>query len=307
MARTVDANPWRETPLSMKQLIPLLSLFLIACHSAPKSESKVIYVSIAPLKYVVEQIADSTARSEVLVPETSSPESFEPTIQQVRDLANASMYITTGLLDFERALAAKIPEIAPQTAIVNLSEGIDVLEGSCSHNHGTDDAHGGHGVDPHIWLSPRLVAGMGQAIAARLGSLHPQSASVYDNRAKLLAQRIDSLDNHIQQQLSQAKRRSFAIGHTSLSYFAQDYGLEQIAVEVDGKEPSVKAMKALIDTLQGRGVRTVLYQLQTSDAAARTIARELPGGRAVVFDPMSEAWLENMYRLADTLQVILNE
>ena len=74
---------------------------------------------------------------------------------------------------------------------------------------------------------------MGQAIAAHLGSLHPQSASVYDNRAKLLAQRIDSLDNHIQQQLSRAKRRSFAIGHTSLSYFAQDYGLEQIAVEVE--------------------------------------------------------------------------
>lgn len=291
----------------MKQLIPILSLFLIACHSAPKSDAEVIYVSIAPLKYVVEQIADSATRIEVLVPETSSPESFEPTIQQVRDLANASVYVTTGLLDFERALAAKIPEIAPKTATVNLSEGIEVLEGSCGHNHETDASHGGHGADPHIWLSPRIVAGMGQQIARQLGELHPESAAMYDNRAKLLAQRIDSLDRHIRQQLSHVKRRSFAIGHTSLSYYARDYGLEQIAVEVDGKEPSVKAMKALIDTLQQRGIRSVFYQLQTSDAAARTIARELPDGRAVVFDPMAEAWMENMYRLADTLQVILNE
>lgn len=307
MARTVDANSWRETLLSMKQLIPILSLFLIACSSTPKSDSEVIYVSIAPLKYVVEQIADSGARIEVLVPETSSPESFEPTIQQIRDLTRASMYVTTGLLDFERALAVKIPEIAPQTSVVNLSEGIEVLEGSCSHDHSTDNAHAGHGVDPHIWLSPRLVAGMGEQIAAQLGALHPQSKAVYAERAALLTQRIDSLDNHIQQQLQGSQRRAFAIGHTSLSYFARDYGLEQIAIEVDGKEPSVKAMKTLIDTLQGRGVRTVLYQLQTSDAAARTIARELPGGRAVVFDPMSEAWMANMYRLADTLQVILNE
>lgn len=288
----------------MKRIIPLLTLFLIGCGQTSEPEDEVIYVSIAPLKYVVEQIADSGTRIEVLVPETTSPESYEPTVQQIKALSNARAYISTGLIDFERALYDKIRDIAPNTAVVNFSNDVDVLAGDCSHRRGD---HHGHGIDPHIWLSPEIVSGMGYQVAGLLTRFRPDSASIYKERADLFKGRVDSLDRYIRRALSGAKRNDFAIGHTSLTYFADDYGLNQIAVEVDGKEPSVKTMKQLVDSLQKMGVKAVLFQRQTSDAAARTIARELPGGRAVEFDPLAPDWMDNMYRLADSLRVILND
>lgn len=287
----------------MKILTILISLFLISCTHSTKPAGEVIYVSIAPLKYVVKQIADSGTRIEVLVPETTSPESYEPTVQQIKALSTAQAYISTGLIDFEQALEGKIREIAPNTVYLNLSEGVDVLEGTCSHGHAGHD----HGIDPHIWLSPRLVKDMAIRTATLFGQFYPDSATVYEKRAAVFSQRIDSLDTYIRQALDGSKRKEFAIGHTSLTYFADDYGLEQIAIEADGKEPSVKAMKQLVDSLQKSGLKAVLYQRQTSDAAARTIARELPGGRAVEFDPLAPDWMENMSRLTDSLQVILNE
>lgn len=287
----------------MKGIITILTLFLIGCGQVPKPEDKVIYVSIAPLKYVVEQIADSGTRIEVLVPETTSPESYEPTVQQIKALSNARAYISTGLIDFEQALSDKIRDIAPNTVLVDLSKDVAVLKGGCSHN---SDGHS-HGIDPHIWLSPEIVSGMGYQISGLLSQFSPDSASVYKERADLFKGCVDSLDRYIRLALAGAKRNDFAIGHTSLTYFADDYGLNQIAIEVDGKEPSVKAMKQLVDSLQRMGVKAVLFQRQTSDAAARTIARELPGGRAVEFDPLAPDWMKNMYRLTDSLQVILND
>lgn len=287
----------------MKNIITILTLFLIGCGDVSKPEDEVIYVSIAPLKYVVEQIADSSTKIEVLVPETTSPESYEPTVQQIKALSNARAYISTGLIDFEHALSGKIRDIAPNTALLDLSKGVDVLEGVCGHN---GDGHS-HGIDPHIWLSPEIVSGMGYQISGLLAQFQPDSASVYQERADLFKWRVDSLDRYIRRTLSGAKRNDFAIGHTSLTYFADDYGLNQIAIEVDGKEPSVKAMKLLVDSLQNMGIKAVLFQRQTSDAAARTIARELPDGRAVEFDPLAPDWMNNMYRLTDSLQVILND
>ena len=287
----------------MKRLIPIISLLLVACGQSSKPKDEAIFVSIAPLRYVVAQIAGPDTRIEVLVPETTSPESYEPTVQQIKALADAPLYISTGLIDFEQALSAKISDIAPNTIMLDLSEDVETVASHCSHGH--DDHH--HGVDPHIWLSPRIVKQMSNRISTQLQHLHPDSAQVYRQRAEQFAAQIDSLDDHIRQTLDGAQRNSFAIGHTSLTYFANDYGLRQIAIENEGKEPSVKTMKQLVDSLQRLGVKGVLYQRQTSDAAAQTIARELPGGHAVEFDPLAPDWLANMYRLTDSLQVILNE
>lgn len=291
----------------MNKFILILSLFLVGCHTLPESKKQVVFVSIAPLKYVVEQILDTAAfRVEVLVPETASPESYEPTVQQIRRLADAQACISVGLIDFEQVLAGKIEAIAPNTAQLNLAAS-DPVDG-WGQSEPLRQQHGHHhAYDPHIWLSPQRVGRMGREIAAFLGELHPDSASVYQARAGHFAERIDTLDRYIRQAVSGAGRKGFAIGHPSLGYFADDYGLQQIVIEEEGKEPSVQRMKQLSDSLRRQGIRTILYQRQTSDAAARTIARELTGGRTTVFDPLAENWAENLHRLADTLQVILNE
>lgn len=288
-------------------LLPLVIMsFLISCGSSGSKQHHTIYVSIAPLKYVVEQIADPGTIIEVLVPETSSPESYEPTPKQIQELTSAPVYVSTGLIDFELTLEEKIRELSPNTIYLNLSQGIEVMPGDCGHTTHVPGIHY-HSVDPHIWLSPKIMTQMGYKTAHLLSQLDPDKADIYKTRADQLAAQIESLDHYIKENLKDTKRRKFAIGHTSLTYFAKDYGLEQIAVETDGKEPSAKAIKHLIDSLQQLGVKAVFYQQQNSDATVKAVARELPGGRAMEYDPLAEDWLTNMYRLADSLRVVLND
>lgn len=278
----------------------LFLLFLTGCTTLIQPREEVIFVSIPPLRYVVGQIVDTTTtRIEVFVPETSSPESYEPTVLQIRRLADASGYVSTGLIDFEQVLAGQIGEVAPKTPMLDLSEHLSATA--------TDHHHGEGAADPHVWLSPRRIDSIGREVARFLGELRPDSAQLYRERAERFSKRIDTLDRYIRSVVSGSVRNEFAIGHTSLTYFADDYGLRQIAIEEHGKEPSVRQMKLLADSLRALGVKAVLYQRQTSDAAARAIARELPDGQAVEFDPLAENWMKNMYRLADTLHVILNE
>lgn len=267
-----------------------------------KTHDKTIFVSIAPLKYIVEQIADPNTEIQILVPETTSPESYEPTVQQIKQLSTAQAYISIGLIDFEQALASKITDLAPKTAYLDLSAGVDVAEGSCSH----EDSHHHHGVDPHIWLSPKIVRGFSIKVAALLSEINPDSADVYTARSAKFIASIDSLDSHIAASLKTSKRKTFAIGHPSLTYFARDYNLHQIAIEVDGKEPSAHTISQIVDSLRSRQVNIVLFQRQTSDAAAQTIAREIRG-RAIEFDPLATNWKNNLYKLTDTIQMILND
>lgn len=285
----------------MNRIILSFLLFTTSCTTSFKPKNQSIFVSIVPLKYIVEQIVAPGSSVEVLAPETASPESYEPTVRQIQALADARAYITTGLIDFEQTLLEKIPEAAPKTPVCNVSQPIELLHIAQSEKH----AH--EGIDPHIWLSPRRVAVIGKEVADFLGKLEPDSAAIYRQRAEIFAARIDTLDHRFQRVAQEAKRKQFAIGHTALTYFADDYGLQQIAVEADGKEPSAMNIKQLVDSLQKADIRTVFFQPQTSDAATRAIVRELPNGRAIEFDPLAAEWMDNMSRLADSLQVILNE
>ena len=277
----------------MNRIILLFLLITTSCTTSFKPKDQSIFVSIVPLKYIVEQIVAPGSSVEVLAPETASPESYEPTVRQIQALADARAYITTGLIDFEQILLEKIPEAAPKTPVCNVSQPLELLHIAQKH--------------AHIWLSPRRVAVIGKEVADFLGKLEPDSAAIYRQRAEIFAARIDTLDHRFQRVAQEAKRKQFAIGHTALTYFADDYGLQQIAVEADGKEPSAMNIKQLVDSLQKADIRTVFFQPQTSDAATRAIVRELPNGRAIEFDPLAAEWMDNMSRLADSLQVILNE
>lgn len=272
-----------------------------SCMQSTPTRENIIYVSIAPLKYVVEQIADSSVIVEVLVPETTSPESYEPTMQQIRELSKSKAYISIGLIDFEQVLANNIKGIAPNTTYINLSDGVKIVEGTCSHG----DKDHKHGIDPHIWLSPKVLRLMGEKVADYMSQINPESALQYQSNLCAYIRSVDSLDKYISTSLDSATQRTFAIGHPSLTYYAADYNLQQIAIEVDGKEPSVKAMRHIIEDLKRKQVKTILFQRQTSDAAAQTIASEI-GGHALEFDPMEQDVVRNLYRLTDTLNSILN-
>lgn len=270
---------------------PFLLLF-IACSGAKSEHKKSIYVSIAPLAYLVEQIVDTTFEVEILVPETTSPETFEPTSAQIQKLSASKAYFNIGLIDFEVELNKTIAQLASSLVMVDLSEGVQTIEGTCSH---ATHSHA-HGVDPHTWLSPRFMRQFAQRIALEVSRMDPDNSDIYSARLNILLSRIDSLDSFI----SSSNLTPFAISHPSLSYYARDYEVSQIAIEVDGKEPTIAQMKELIDRLKGAKITKIFYQKQTSSAAAQTIADEI-GVPIIEFDPLEKNWIDNLRRITQEI------
>lgn len=228
-----------------------LSLFATGCTSSTRQTDKErLYVSILPLRSLIEQIVGDDFKVDVLVPAGASPESFEPTPRQYVALNRSKLVFNVGLIDFEQNLLRDFPD---REKLVNLSRGIRLLEGSCAHGHtheptGKARASEGHahGIDPHIWTSPRALKQMAANAYDALRTSFPDSVRYTENYEKLLV-RLDSLDTACAEALRQANVHTIVIYHPALTYYAADYGLEQLAVEHDGKEPSARHLARLIE------------------------------------------------------------
>ena len=96
------------------------------------------------------------------------------------------------------------------------------------------------------------------------------------------------------------KTRHFLVFHPSWAYFARDYGLEQVSIEVDGKSPRPMDLARTIARAREMGVRTVFVQKQFDTAAAEVVAREIRG-RVAPLDPLSEDWPGNLLAVARAL------
>ncbi|MBO5686405.1 MAG: zinc ABC transporter substrate-binding protein, partial [Alistipes sp.] len=188
----------------------------------------------------------------------------------------------TGLIDFEQSLLTKIDH---QEKLANLHEGIELLAGSCSHHHSHKHPHH-HGIDPHIWTSPRALQQMAATMYATIHAAYPDSVRYTANYERLQAQLI-ALDQRTEEQIAESGIRSFVVYHPALTYYARDYGLTQEAIEQEGKEPSARQLAALIRKARSEGVRTILYQRQFPRSSVETLAADIDA-QAIEFDPLAE-------------------
>lgn len=269
----------------MKRYLLYIALILSAagCSPKPTADEPTIYVTIAPLRSVVERIVGDDFSIEVLVPAGASPETFEPSARQYVALNEARWIFSTGLIDFETTLLHRLEN---QTKIINLSEGIDLIAGSCSHAHHHHDGHHHHGVDPHIWTSPRALKQMAENSYRAIAAAYPDSIKYAENFARLSAD-IEALDKRTEAALQQAEVKMVVVYHPALTYYARDYGLRQEAIEQEGKEPSARALARLIAMGREAGVEHILYQRQYPRSVVETVARDM-GAEAVEFDPLGE-------------------
>ncbi len=273
----------------------LIAGFLSACSPQPASQEKTLYVSILPIRSLVKEIVGEDFRIEVLVPPGASPETFEPTPRQFIGLNEAQLVFNVGLLEFETALLDKIED---RTKIVDLSRGIVRIEGSCAHagRNGSDHAHG---VDPHVWTSPRALQRMAENAYEAIHARWPDSAKYTANHARL-QEELRQLDLRTAEKIARSGIRYFIIYHPALTYYARDYGLRQEAVEADGKEPSAKRLTALIRQARKDGIGRILYQNQFPVSVVETIARDI-GAECAEIDPLREDAIANIDSITDLI------
>lgn len=271
----------------------ILTSLLCSCNTPTETDSKkTIYVTIAPLRAIVEEVTDGDYNVEILVPKGASPETFEPTVSDLIALNDAEQIFSIGLINFEQSLVGSVKE---RNKVVNLSQGIKPLAGSCSHcNH----AHA-HGIDPHIWTSPRALQRVVENIGLAMHRIAPDSVKYRDNAYKLL-HKLNKLDSLCNNNIKTNGVAAIMIYHPAFTYYAKDYAIEQISVEQDGKEPSPRQLTALVERARQHNITKLLIQPQYSKDKLQPLASEC-GAEIVEIDPLSEDIIAEIERVTNII------
>ncbi|MCZ7586762.1 MAG: zinc ABC transporter substrate-binding protein [Deltaproteobacteria bacterium] len=161
--------------------------------------------------------------------------------------------------------------------------------------------HGEHdGDDPHRWLDPLEGRRMATAVRDVLRAVDAANADVYDAGWRALVERIDAADAANKKRLAAFRGREFYVYHPALGHFGARYGLQQIALEHEEKEPSARQLARWIDRAKQHGVRVLFVQPQFPKRTAMTVARSL-GAELVEVDPLARDYAANLERLGEAV------
>lgn len=294
----------------------LLATILIAsCKPGSKTNNRsegkqVITVTLEPLRYLTEAIAGDRFTVVSMIPKGTSPETYDPTPQQLVELARSKAYFRIGYIGFEQTWTDKLTDNAPHLQFFDMSQGVDLIyDNTHVHHHTANEKEHQHaiGVEPHIWnsaVNAQIIAGN---ILSAIRNIDKGNEDFYLERYNTLCRKIEHTDSLIRQTLATpGADHAFMIYHPALSYFARDYGLHQIPIEAGGKEPSPAHLKALIDTCSSENVHVIFVQPEFDRRNAELIAQQT-GTRVVDINPLSYDWETEMLNIAQALNPMKNQ
>ena len=280
-----------------------------------RAEPVPVFVSIVPQKYFVHKIGGDLIKVMVMVKPGASPATYEPRPNQMVALSEARIYCAIGV-PFERAWLKKITAANPKMLVVHTEKGIKKRPMKAHHhedgNHETfEKGRGGPAddhqriMDPHIWLSPPLVKIQARNILNAFLSVDATNGNIYKSNYNKFIMELDALDAHIRGIFAgKGESAAFMAFHPAWGYFAQTYGLEQIAVEMEGKEPKPADLKDLIQDARARGIKVIFVQPEFSTRSANAIATAI-GGEVVLANPLAPDWADNLKEMASKIRAAL--
>jgi zinc transport system substrate-binding protein len=291
----------------MQRIIILITfLFLIAglnsCNSGfRKNGDAIVSASILPLEYFIDRLTGGNLDVNVMVPPGSSHATYSPTTAQFKKLSDSGIYFRIGHLGYEQAWIGRLQEINPDMRVVNLSEGLELIRGE-EIDHG-DHVHEG-GIDPHIWMSPAVMLNMLPTIKNAIIEVYPSMAEEVSMNYEALYNDIARLDAEMKVLTASLTHRRFMIFHPALSYMARDYGLEQIAVERGGKEPSPAMLSHIIREARQHEIPVIFIQQEFDLRSAQLISQETEAA-LVQINPLDYEWQQSMEELMQVLKTYL--
>lgn len=279
----------------MKTLFSLLFLLLSSILPLDALTHSVI-VSVAPHKYFIEKIAGDTLKVIVIVPASSTPHSFEPAPKQIIEAGKADIWFRIGE-GFEKNAIASLTNHNKNLAIVDLRKGLPLVPGDHHHHCGGGQCCSQDGADLHIWLSLKMANIEANTIAESLIKTYPENEALYRENLKKFLGELSQLDDEITLLLQPYRGRTIMVSHPAYAYFVRDYGLNQLSIEFEGKEPTPQAMNRTLQKARSLKVKTIFTQAQYNVKGAQLIANLL-SAKIVDLDPYSENYLPSMKKIA---------
>lgn len=270
----------------------------IAASCNPKAEHKpTITVSIQPQKFLLKQLAGDKWEVKCLLSNSADPESYDPSLSHLMNLENSDAYFRIGNIPFESAIINKVHNNNPDLRIFDNSRGIALIEGT--HSHGSSSLSHAD-VDPHTWTSVKNAKMIASNMLGALVELDPDNKDFYSRNFHKLKGTLDSIDDEFSAKLSPFKGSAFAVWHPSLSYFARDYGLKQIAFNPEGKEVPIQQLQHIFDEADRNGVKIFFFQKDTDSRQAQTAAEHF-NANTVEINPLNYNWEEEMQSIVNAI------
>jgi zinc transport system substrate-binding protein len=272
----------------------ILFLFIGALTILNASKPE-LTVSILPQKYFVQKIVKDKFDVNVMVQPGASPHIYEPKSSQMKSLMNSEIYFYIGV-SFEKVWLDKFKLSAKNTTFVDTSSGIEKIT-MAKHEHHEEETnkkeshfeHEEEGTDPHIWLDPILVKVQAKNIYDAIVKIDSKNSEFYKANYEEFLKELDMLDADLKTILAPYENRAFMVFHPSWGYFAKRYNLEQIAVEVEGKEPKPNELVELIKDAKEHDIKIVFVSPQFSQKSAKTISKNI-GAKVISLDSLDENW-----------------
>ncbi|MDY6791439.1 MAG: zinc ABC transporter substrate-binding protein [Thermodesulfobacteriota bacterium] len=283
----------------MRNALAIIFLFVLSMifGKIAVAEGKIdVFVSIVPQKYFVEKIGGALVNVSVMVQPGASPATYEPKPRQMVALSNSKIYFAIGV-PFEKRWLKKIAAANSKMLIVHTQEGVEKKSMKANKSKGIKD--------PHIWLSPPLVIIQARNMFNALVAIDPDRKHVYEAGYQKFVIEIENLDAELKGIFNgKGKGLEFIVFHPSWGYFANAYGLTQIPVEVEGKDPKPADLQRLIKYAKNRGIKVIFVQPQFSVTNAKVIAQAI-GGQISFADPLALNWTDNLRQIAAKFKATL--
>lgn len=323
----------------MKKYYMLISLLIIvstmtSCSSSKDNDSNInIAVSILPEVAFVEAVLGDKGTVTTVIPPGFSPANYQPSPKELLKISDADLYFSIGVLA-ETNILPKI--VTDKTKLISLSDEVNkkypllrmdanhphhdqdshVNDDNHEHDEDSHDTHDNHkhdedshinhdnhkhdGLDPHIWMSPKRVKVIIETIKDSLIEQDPNNSKYYSSNAEKYIQELTKLDNYITNSLKSNEIKSFIIYHPSLGYLADDYGLNMLSIEQEGKKATIDTIKSVVDFANDNNINVIFYQEEFDSKQAKVIADEIEGN-VVSLDILSKDYINNMKKIIDAL------
>lgn len=287
----------------MKKIV-FIFITIISFLHASKPE---LSVSILPQKYFLEKIVKDKYEINVMVKPGASPHTYEPKSSQMKSLVASKVYFYAGV-SFEDVWLDKFKQSAKDTLFVDSTNGIEKMEMAKHEHHdenekNTDSKQPNHeehdhsGLDPHVWLDPVLVKIQVKNIYETMVKIDSSNADFYKINYEEFLKEIDVLDESIKTILEPYKEKAFMVFHPSWGYFAKRYNLEEISIEIEGKEPKPAELIELMDKAKEHNIKIVFTSPQFSQKSALAISKNIQAN-VISIDSLALNWNESLLNTA---------
>ncbi len=279
-------------------ILIIASVFIFSSiYSTPdpayEEDKLIVAASIIPQKEFIEKIGKEKVHVVIMVPSGADPHTYEIEPRTLQQVSQAPLYFEVGSgVEFESNYMDKIKSVNPDMKVINSSKGLDFIPNPEGLDGDHDHIHAENEADPHVWTSPRNVKVMVENIYQELIKADPENKEFYQKNKDEYISELEELDQKIIQEIS-TKENKILVYHPAWGYFARDYGLQQIAIEKGGKEPTPQSIANVIEQSKKNNIKIIFVSPQFSRENADFIAEELDA-EVVLIDPLAPDYLKNM-------------